>query len=153
MVQFQLEIDVFTMSPSHPLGRSRVPVIRSHGSSRLFCTKELLGTKAKTAITNVQNCQTPFSTMLLLTAQVRIPVPFDVMFPSFFYGFNISPNKKCCRFGGSHHPSSVFKNKRAHTPGPHWPPLTPSSASSTSADSVRKCRFSETNSSPRPTQL
>lgn len=92
MVQFQLDIGVFVMSWWHILweeaGCLWYAAMARQMLQALLYKGTPLGTKAKTAITNVRNCQVPFSTMLLLTAQLRIPVfayGWMDFFPSIFH--------------------------------------------------------------------
>lgn len=135
---------------------------------RLFCTKEL-SWEPKRKLPS-QMCEIAMSIQVpccswLLNFEYQLYI--DVIFPSVFHNFKIFPPKNICwRYWGFNCqllPPICFKNHNHHhppkppqlTPPPwhhRWPMVTRSSASSTSADSVRKCRFSETNSSPRWTQ-
>lgn len=150
---------------THPLGRSRMPVIRGHGSSNATGSS----VQRNSAGNQSENCHhkcaklpcpskshsSPCCSWLL---NFEYQLYIDVIFPSVFHNFKISPQKiYAADIGGSTPTLICFKNQNHHHPPkpPQLalaPPVTRSSASSTSADSVRKCRFSETNSSPRWTQ-
>ena len=118
-----------------------------------------LGTKAKTAITNVRNGHVHPSPILHHVAVDCSTSNTSCILMSFSLLFSIIsrfPPKElyAADIGGSTPTLICFKNQNHHHPPkpPQLalaPPVTRSSASSTSADSVRKCRFSETNSSPR----
>ena len=133
---------------THPLGRSRMPVIRGHGSSNatgFSVQRNSAGNQSENCHHKCPKWPCPSKShsspccCWLLNFEYQLYI--DVIFPSVFHNFKISPKRIiCCRYWGFNSYPHLFQK-----PKPPSPPQTPTAGTGTTGDPVLRllhlCRF------------